>query len=60
MSAYFPVGLFFIVIGLVFLLVPLEQLKKAFPRMRSPITTKIGGAVFLACGVAMVILGIQH
>lgn len=60
MSAYFSVGIVLIILGLVFLLLPLEQLRKAFPRMRSPITTKIGGAVFLVGGIAMVILGMQE
>ena len=57
MSGYFTVGGFFVVVGLVFLLVPLEQLQKAFRHMRSKVTTKLGGAVFLALGLFMVVEG---
>lgn len=58
MTAYFSLGILFLILGLVFLLVPFEQLKTVFRRMRSSITTKVGGAVFLAAGIVSILLGL--
>ena len=55
--AYFSLGILFIVLGLIFLLIPLEKLQTVFRRMRSNVTTKIGGAVLLAAGIASILLG---
>lgn len=55
---YYSLGALFILLGLVFLLVPFDTLKTVFKRMRSSVTTKIGGAVLLAAGVAAIITGL--
>ena len=57
--AYFSLGILFIVLGLIFLLIPLEKLQTVFWRMRSNVTTKIGGAVLLAAGIASILLGLN-
>lgn len=57
--AYFSLGILFIVLGLIFLLIPLEKLQTVFRRMRSNATTKIGGAVLLAAGIASILLGLN-
>lgn len=57
--AYFSLGILFIALGLVFLLIPLETLQTVFKRMRSSITTKVGGAVLLAAGIASIIMGLN-
>lgn len=57
--AYFSLGILFIALGLVFLLIPLEKLQVVFRRMRSNVTTKIGGAVLLAAGIASLFLGLN-
>lgn len=57
--AYFSLGILFIVLGLIFLLIPLEKLQAVFRRMRSNVTTKIGGAVLLAAGIASILLGLN-
>ncbi|WP_297199513.1 hypothetical protein [uncultured Flavonifractor sp.] len=57
--AYFSLGILFIVLGLIFLLIPLEKLQTVFRRMRSNVTTKIGGAVLLAAGIASILLGLN-
>ena len=56
MSAYLTVGGLLLILGLVFLLVPFESLHKAFRQMRSPVTTKIGGGILTAGGIAMIVL----
>lgn len=58
MTAYFSLGILFLILGLVFLLVPFEKLKTVFRRMRSSITTKVGGAIFLAAGIVSILLGL--
>ena len=57
--AYFSLGILFIVLGLIFLLIPLKKLQTVFRRMRSNVTTKIGGAVLLAAGIASILLGLN-
>ena len=57
--AYFSLGILFIVLGLIFLLIPLEKLQTVFRRMRSNVTTKIGGAVLLAAGIASILVGLN-
>ena len=57
--AYFSLGILFIFLGLIFLLIPLEKLQTVFRRMRSNVTTKIGGAVLLAAGIASILLGLN-
>ena len=47
MMVYFSLGALFIILGLIFLLIPFEKLQTVFRRMRSSITTKVGGAVLL-------------
>lgn len=60
MTAYFSLGILFLVIGLVFLLVPFDKLKTVFRRMRHSITTKVGGVIFLAAGIVSIFLGLGH
>lgn len=60
MTAYFSLGILFLVVGLVFLLVPFDKLKTVFRRMRHSITTKVGGAIFLAAGIVSILLGLGH
>ncbi len=49
-------GTLFILAGLAFLLIPLDMLRKVFPRMRSKIFTKIGGAGIVIGGLAMILV----
>lgn len=56
---YFSLGILFIVLGLIFLLIPLEKLQVVFRRMRSNVTTKIGGAVLLAAGIVSILMGLN-
>lgn len=60
LMAYYSLGVLFIALGLVFLLVPMEQLKTVFRRMRSSVTTRIGGAVLLVAGIVSIILGLRQ
>lgn len=53
MQGLFAVGVILAVMGLAFLLLPLEKLQQIFRRMRSRTGTKIGGVVLLAAGVAL-------
>ena len=46
-------GVLLLALGVIFLVVPLPQLQKVFHRMRSKVTTKIGGGVLVAAGIAM-------
>lgn len=55
MQGLFAVGVILALMGLVFLLVPLEKLQRVFRRMRSRTGTKIGGVVLLAAGIALMI-----
>ena len=57
---YFSLGILFIILGLIFLLIPLEKLRTVFRRMRSSVTTKIGGAVFVVMGIRAFVLGLQQ
>ena len=57
--AYFSLGILFIVLGLIFLLIPLEKLQTVFRRMRSKDTTKKGGAFLLAASIASILLGLN-
>ena len=58
MLVYFSLGALFIILGLIFLLVPFETPKTVFRRMRSSITTKVGGAVLLVAGIVTIIMGL--
>lgn len=57
---YFSLGILLIILGLIFLLIPLEKLRTVFRRMRSSVTTKIGGAVFVVMGIMAFVLGLQQ
>ena len=48
-------GVLLAVLGVVFILVPYEQIHKVFRRMRSPVTTKVGGTVLLIVGIAIIV-----
>ena len=58
MMVYFSLGALFIIPGLIFLLIPFEKLQTVFRRMRSSITTKVGGAVLLVAGIVTMIMGL--
>ena len=58
MSGYISVGLLLAVLGAFFLFMPYEKLHQVFRGMRSPITTKVGGAVLLIGGAAMIVRGL--
>ena len=58
MSGYLSVGILLAVLGAFFLLMPYDKLHEVFRGMRSPVTTKIGGLVLLAGGIAMIGKGI--
>lgn len=60
MSAFLALGILFLVLGLIFLVVPFEKLKIVFRRMRSPITTKVGGAVFFIAGIASILFSLRQ
>ena len=55
MSGYSSVGILLAVLGVVFILVPYELIRKVFRRMRSPVTTKVGGTVLLIGGIAIIV-----
>ncbi|MEQ2456278.1 hypothetical protein [Flavonifractor hominis] len=55
MTAEQSIGVLFLVLGGIFLLVPLPTLQKVFHRMRSKWGTKIGGGVLAVAGVAMLL-----
>lgn len=57
MTAFLSLGILFMILGLVFLIVPFEKLKMIFRRMRSNTTTKIGGGFLFITGVVTIILG---
>ena len=59
MQGLIGVGVILLLAGLLFLLMPLEKLQKAFRRMRSRTGTKVGGAVLIAGGAAMIIYGMM-
>lgn len=59
MSGYLSVGLLLAVLGAFFVLMPYEKLHEVFRGMRSPVTTKVGGAVLLLGGVAMIVKGMM-
>ena len=54
MSGYLSVGLLLAVLGAFFVLMPYEKLHEVFRGMRSPVTTKVGGAVLLGGGLARI------
>lgn len=58
MGIYLSLGILFLALGLIFLIVPFEKLKTVFRRMRHSITTKIGGGVLVAAGVATLLMGL--
>lgn len=58
MSGYLSVGILLAALGAVFVLVPYEKMHEVFRGMRSPVTTKVGGAVLLIGGIAMIAKGI--
>lgn len=58
MSGYLSVGILLGVLGAFFVLMPYEKLHEVFRGMRSPVTTKVGGAVLLIGGIAMIAKGI--
>ncbi len=60
MSAFLALGILFLVLGLVFLIIPFEKLKVVFRRMRSPVTTKVGGAVFFLAGIASLLFSLRQ
>ena len=47
------VGLLILAIGLVFMVVTRDKLIIVFPKMRSNITTKVGGAILMLGGAAL-------
>lgn len=55
---YFSLGGLFLLLGLVFFLVPFDKLKTVFKRMRSSVTTKVGGAFLLVAGIVTIIMGL--
>lgn len=59
MSGYLSVGVLLAVLGAFFLLMPYNKLHEVFRGMRSPVTTKVGGAVLLLAGMAMIAKGIM-
>ena len=58
MMVYFSLGALFIILGVICLLIPFEKLQTVFRRMRSSITTKVGGAVLLVAGIVTMIMGL--
>ena len=59
MSGYLSVGILLAVLGAFFVLMPYENLHEVFRGMRSPVTTKVGGAVLLIGGIIMIAKGIM-
>ena len=59
MSGYLSVGILLAVLGAFFVLMPYEKLHEVFRGMRSPVTTKVGGAVLLIGGIILIAKGIM-
>lgn len=53
-------GILFIGIGLTYLLVPYDTLKKKMPKLKAPKVIKISGVFLVLFGVIIIILGIQN
>lgn len=53
-------GILIIGIGLTYLLVPYDTLKKKMPRLKSPKVIKTIGVILVLLGVMTIILGIQN
>ncbi len=53
-------GILFIGIGLTYLLVPYDTLKKKMPKLKAPKAIKISGVFLVLFGVIIIILGIQN
>lgn len=53
-------GILMMGIGLTYLLVPYDTLKKRMPKLKSPKVIKIAGVILVLLGVMMIILGIQN
>lgn len=53
-------GILMMGIGLTYLLVPYDTLKKKMPRLKSPKVIKTIGVILVLLGVMTIILGIQN
>ena len=53
MGGLFSVGALLVIVGVLFLLIPLEKLRKVFRRMRSQTGTKVGGVVLIIGGIVL-------
>lgn len=53
MGGLFSVGVLLVIVGVLFLLIPLEKLRKVFRRMRSQTGTKVGGVVLIIGGIVL-------
>ena len=58
MGGLFSVGVLLIIVGVLFLLIPLDMLRKVFRRMRSKMGTKVGGVVLILIGVKTLLSGL--
>ena len=55
MGGLFSVGVLLIIVGVLFLLIPLDMLRKVFRRMRSKLGTKVGGVVLIIAGIVLML-----
>ena len=55
MGGLFSVGVLLIIVGVLFLLIPLDMLRKVFRRMRSKMGTKVGGVVLIIAGIVLML-----
>ena len=55
MGGLFSVGVLLIIVGVLFLLIPLDTLRKVFRRMRSKMGTKVGGVVLIIAGIVLML-----
>lgn len=55
MGGLFSVGVLLIIVGVLFLFIPLDMLRKVFRRMRSKMGTKVGGVVLIIAGIVLML-----
>ena len=55
MGGLFSVGVLLIIVGVLFLFITLDMLRKVFRRMRSKMGTKVGGVVLIIAGIVLML-----
>ena len=55
MGGLFSVGVLLIIVGVLFLFIPLDMLRKVFRRMRSKMGTRVDGVVLIIAGIVLML-----